>query len=120
MAKLSYEAVGAWLDEKGTMPPEVASVPGMDAADSSTVRSCTAPARITKRAWPRWSWKRFRLLLSLTTEGRVIDLAVTNETGAHLIENFMIAANVAMAQFPRGRVLDPPRRAHARTLVAYR
>src|SRR6267154_1651930 len=29
-AKLSYEAVGAWLDDKGPMPPEVARVPGMD------------------------------------------------------------------------------------------
>jgi len=30
-AKLSYEAVGAWLDNTGPIPPEVASVPKMDA-----------------------------------------------------------------------------------------
>src|SRR6266478_7096518 len=30
-AKLSYEAVGAWLDNAGPIPPEVASVPKMDA-----------------------------------------------------------------------------------------
>src|SRR5260221_14300273 len=29
-AKLSYEAVGAWLDDKGTMPTEIAGVAGMD------------------------------------------------------------------------------------------
>src|SRR5438067_8731883 len=30
-AKLSYEAVGAWLDNAGPMPPEIAGVPKMDA-----------------------------------------------------------------------------------------
>src|SRR6266581_6728855 len=30
-AKLSYEAVGAWLDDKGPVPPEIAGVPKMDA-----------------------------------------------------------------------------------------
>src|SRR5205823_1234540 len=30
-AKLSYEAVGAWLDNTGPMPPEVSNVPKMDA-----------------------------------------------------------------------------------------
>src|SRR5439155_26064201 len=30
-AKLSYEAVGAWLDNTGPVPPEVASAPKMDA-----------------------------------------------------------------------------------------
>src|SRR5436853_2695111 len=30
-AKLSYESVGAWLDNTGQIPPEVASVPKMDA-----------------------------------------------------------------------------------------
>ena len=30
-AKLSYEAVGAWLDNKGPIPPEIATVPKMEA-----------------------------------------------------------------------------------------
>src|SRR4030081_2170691 len=29
-AKLSYEAVGAWLEDKGSVPPEISGVPQMD------------------------------------------------------------------------------------------
>lgn len=98
-AKLSYEAVGAWLDEKGTMPPEVASVPGMDAQIRLQFEAAQH-LRELRREHGALELETIQASPVVDNEGRVIDLAVTERNSARdLIENFMIAANVAMAQF---------------------
>src|SRR6266478_2255376 len=98
-AKLSYEAVGTWLDDKGPIPPEVASVPGMDVQ----IRLQFAAAqrlRQLRREHGALELDTIQASPVMDNAGNVTELSVTERNGARdLIENFMIAANVAMAQF---------------------
>jgi exoribonuclease-2 len=98
-AKLSYEAVGAWLDDSGQTPPEVAAVPGMDAQ----IRLQFAAAqhlRQLRRDHGALELDTIQASPVLDSAGNVTELAVTERNSARdLIENFMIAANVGMAQF---------------------
>jgi VacB/RNase II family 3'-5' exoribonuclease len=98
-AKLSYEPVGNWLDGRTDVPESVTAVPGLEAQirlqsesakDLEEVRKqCGALELGTIQASP-----------VVDDHGKVLELAVVEENGARdLIANFMIAANVAMAQF---------------------
>ena len=98
-AKLSYDAVGNWLDGRADVPASVSAVPGLEAQirlqfegakDLEEVRKqCGALELGTIQASP-----------VVDDHGKVLELAVVEENGARdLIANFMIAANVAMAQF---------------------
>lgn len=98
-AKLSYEAVGAWLDDKGPMPPEVAQVPGMDAQIRLQFEA-EQHLRQLRREHGALELETIQTSPVLDAAGKVIDLSTTERNSARdLIENFMIAANVAMAQF---------------------
>jgi exoribonuclease-2 len=98
-AKLSYEAIGAWLDGKAGVPENVKSVPGMEA-------QIKLQSEIADRLG---DFRREHGALDLDTiqaspvvdeRGKVVDLAVVEPNSARdLIANFMIAANVAMAEF---------------------
>ncbi len=95
-ARLTYESVGAWLEGATPAPPEVAGVPGL-----------AAQIRLQEEAALRLDAQRKRSgALDFETiearpvveDGRVVGLAVPRKNRArHLIENFMIAANTAMA-----------------------
>jgi exoribonuclease-2 len=98
-AKLSYEAVGAWLDDKGSMPPEVALVPGMDAQIRLQFEAAQH-LRQMRREQGALELETIQASPVIDNDGKVTDLAITERDSARdLIENFMIAANVAMAQF---------------------
>jgi ribonuclease R len=98
-AKLSYEAVGAWLDDQGSMPPEVAQVPGMDAQIRLQFEA-EQHLRQLRREHGALELDTIQASPVLDNAGKVIDLSVSERNSARdLIENFMIAANVAMAQF---------------------
>ena len=98
-AKLSYEAVGAWLDDKGAMPPEVASVPGMDAQIRLQFEAAQR-LRQLRREHGALELDTIQASPVMDNAGNVTELSVTERNGARdLIENFMIAANVTMAQF---------------------
>jgi exoribonuclease-2 len=115
-AKLTYNAVGAWLEGRGPLPPKVAAVPGLD--EQLRLQDPTAQALRGLR--------HQRGALSLETiEARAVfeddalaDLRVEETNRAkQLIEDFMIAANGVTATFlaTRGvpslrRVLRPPER----------
>jgi len=96
-AKLVYEAVGAWL-EGGPVPDAVARVDGLE-----------AQLVLQREAARRLKAERLRAgALELETiearpvarDGAVVDLAVVHKSLAReLIEDFMIAANVAIARF---------------------
>lgn len=97
-AKLAYDSVAAWLDGKGTMPPPVAAVPGMDAQ----LRVQDRVAQVLKRV------RKAQGALGLTTleaqavyeGGALMDLRPDEDNRAkELIEYFMIAANGVVAQF---------------------
>jgi len=98
-AKLAYEPIGNWLDGRTDVPESVTAVPGLEAQirlqsesakDLEEVRKqCGALELGTIQASP-----------VVDDHGKVLELAVVEENGARdLIANFMIAANVAMAQF---------------------
>ncbi|MDX6574050.1 MAG: exoribonuclease [Blastocatellia bacterium] len=98
-AKLSYEAVGAWLDDKGPIPPEVASVPGMEAQIRLQFEAAQH-LRQLRREHGALELDTIQASPVMDNAGKVIELSVTERNSARdLIENFMIAANVVMAQF---------------------
>jgi VacB/RNase II family 3'-5' exoribonuclease len=115
-AKLDYDAVGAWLEERGPAPPKVAASPEL--AAQLRVQDAAAQALRERRS------ERGALPLE-TIEARpemdgeaVKGLVVKPKNRARqLIEDFMVAANVAMAAFLEehhspwiGRVVRIPQR----------
>lgn len=96
-AKLAYESVGAWL--AGAAPPEKI------AASRALGEQLTLQAEASRRL----KAERVRNgALELDTieatpvakNGRIVDLAITHKNRARdLIEDFMIASNVAIARF---------------------
>jgi ribonuclease R len=98
-AKLSYEAVGAWLDEKAGIPPEVSSVPGLEAQIRLQFESATRLEEF-RREHGAIELGTIQATPVVDELGKVTELAITEQNSAReIIENFMIAANVAMAQF---------------------
>jgi len=98
-AKLSYEVVGAWLDHDAEVPVEVASVPGMKEQIRLQAETAKRLAEL-RRQHGALELETIKATPILNDAGQVTDLAVSQRNGArNLIENFMIAANVAMAQF---------------------
>ena len=101
-AKLVYEDVGAWLDA-GSGKREAGS------AIASLPPSLFPQLRLQRDAAKRLKAERLRAgALELDTiearptmkDGRVVDLTVTRKNLARdLIEDFMIAANIAIAKF---------------------
>jgi exoribonuclease-2 len=98
-AKLSYEAVGAWLDNNGPMPPEVTAVPRME----EQIRLQLAAAQHLRQLRKEHGALELETIQAspvINSAGQVTELSVVERNSARdLIENFMIAANVAMAQF---------------------
>ncbi len=98
-AKLSYEGIGDWLDGKSGPPKMVKSLPGLE-----------TQIRLQSEAAERLIEFRKKLgAIDLGTiqavpvtndQGRVIELKVIEPNSAReLIANFMIAANVEMAEY---------------------
>jgi exoribonuclease-2 len=109
-AKLSYEAVGTWLDDKGPLPPEVASVPKMEAQIRLQFEAAQR-LRELRKEHGALELETIQASPVLNNTGQVTDLSVTERNSARdLIENFMIAANVAMAQFLAARGVPSIRR----------
>lgn len=108
-AKLAYNALAAWLEGEGPMPPRMAEVPGVDAQ----VRLQDDAARRLRRQ------RHERGALELETiEARPVfkDGVVTGfqeerkNRAKELIEDFMIAANGVTARFLDSRGLPSLRR----------
>ena len=115
-AKLTYDAVSAWLDGDGPAPPQMASVPGLEAQ----VRLHDVLAGKLRQ------WRQSRGALNVNTiaarpvfkNGQLTDLRPDEKNRAKdLIADLMIATNGATARFlvDRGfpsirRFLQAPRR----------
>jgi ribonuclease R len=101
-AKLVYEPVGAWLERGGTPPPSVEEVPGL-----------AEQVRLQYEATERLErYREASGALDLETiearpvsrNGKIVDLVVREENPAReLIENLMVAANSAAAEYLRSR-----------------
>lgn len=95
-AKLAYGSVGAWLEGNGAAPTRVAATAGLEA--QLRLQDTVAQALRANRT------RRGALDLDtieaspVVRDGQVVDIELTRKSRAReLIEDFMIAANVAMA-----------------------
>jgi ribonuclease R len=98
-AKHSYEGVGAWLDNKGEIPEAVANVPAMEAQIRLQLEAAMR-LRELRRQQGALELETIQASAVVNNAGQLTGLAITEHNSARdIIENFMIAANVAMAQF---------------------
>ena len=101
-AKLAYSSTGAWLEGRGPIPPAIAAVPGMEAQ----IRLQLEISKQLRGLRQRQGALTFDSIeaIPILQNGEVKDLALNPHTVADdIIESFMVAANVAMAQFLRER-----------------
>jgi exoribonuclease-2 len=97
-AKLDYESIGDWLDDGGAAPEKINSTPGLK---DQILLQRTAAERLHKFRLEKGALEFESIESSAVIEnGEVRDLkAVRPNSARKLIENFMIAANVEMAEF---------------------
>lgn len=99
-AKLAYISTGAWLEGKGPLPPAAARVPGMDV--QLKLQNDTAEKLRGVRQQQGMLAFGSMDVSPVMEDGQIKDLQVSHHNAAErLIENFMIAANVAMAEYLR-------------------
>ncbi len=98
-AKLSYEAIGDWLEGKSGVPDRVKSVSGLEAQLRVQHETAECLAELRKRHGAI-NLETLQPKPVMDEHGKLVDLAVVEPNEAReLIANFMIAANVAMAEF---------------------
>jgi len=97
-AKLVYEEIGGWLEDKIAVPASVAGVPGLK---EQLKLQEEAAERISKLRVEQGALEFDTIEAKpLIREEKVISLFIQEKNRASfLIENFMVAANLAMAQF---------------------
>ncbi len=101
-AKCAYEDIGDWLDQGGEMPESVAENSRTERADRTPETSGIASACISsvERALEFESIESS----AVVEDGEIKGLRSVEPNGARkLIENFMVAANVEMAEFLEAR-----------------
>ena len=97
-AKLAYETVGPWLEGRGPIPPGVEHTPGLEAQLWLQDRAASLLKTVRERAGAL----EFDTVeaTAVGKDGKVEAIAVTRKNRARdLIEDFMIAANVAIAEY---------------------
>ncbi len=107
--KLAYRAVAAWLDGKAEMPPAMARVPGI--AEQVKLQDQAADAlRAVRRAAGALTLRTIQS--HPVFDGDALRDLVPDETdqAKALIEDFMIAANGAVARFLEGKGFATMRR----------
>jgi VacB/RNase II family 3'-5' exoribonuclease len=95
-SRLAYSSVGAWLDGSGTLPPSATQV----IQDQLHVQDVVANSLRAVRAKAGALDLETIEAQSVVHDDDSVSIELIAKTRAsHLIEDFMIAANVAMAQF---------------------
>jgi VacB/RNase II family 3'-5' exoribonuclease len=115
-AKLAYPSVGAWLEGRGPIPPRITAVPVMT-EQIQLQREIAEKLHLWRAKEGMLSFSRPEVV-AVVDQGQVRDLTISGHNLAEdIIENFMVAANVAMAQFLKERkalclrrVVKTPRR----------
>ena len=98
-AKLVYEEIGAWLEGKSGVPASVSAVAGMESQIRLQAEAAAHLAEFRKRKGAI-ELGTIQAVPVTNASGTVIKLKVIEPNRARdLISNFMIAANVAMAEF---------------------
>ena len=108
-AQLAYPSVGAWLEHRGDAPPKVAASSAL--AEQLRLQDRAAEAMRSQRHRAGALDLETIEATPVTADGKVTDLAVHQKNRATmLIEDFMIGANVTMAQFLEGKGVAALRR----------
>jgi exoribonuclease-2 len=115
-AKLAYSSTGAWLEGREPIPAVVANVPGMEA--QLRLQQQTSEALRSFRKQHGALTFGSREATPVMQNGEAKDLAFNQHNAAEdIIESFMVAANVAMAEYLKEkgslsirRVVKTPRR----------
>ncbi len=101
-AKLAYSSVGAWLEGRAPMPQAVAATPGLE-AQLRLQQETSEKLRGIRQRHGALTFSSAEAT-PVVENGQVKDLSVSHHNVAEdIIESFMVAANVAMAQFLRER-----------------
>ena len=102
-AKLSYESIGAWLDGKTGVPESVSKVAGLE-AQIKLQSEIAQRFDEFRKAHGALDLETIQAKPVVDGQGKIVDLAVVESNSAReLIANFMISANVAMAEFLEAR-----------------
>jgi exoribonuclease-2 len=97
-AKLAYSSTGAWLEGRAPIPPTVARVPGME-AQLWLQQETSEKLRGIRKQHGTLTFGSVEAT-PVVENGEVKDLAVSQHNVAEdIIESFMVAANVAIAQY---------------------
>jgi VacB/RNase II family 3'-5' exoribonuclease len=108
-AQLAYPAIGAWLEGKSAVPQKVKEVPGL----AKALLSQHAAAQLLRRrrhAQGALTLETAEAEAKVTEKGEVILQLPSHNAAELLIEEFMIAANGAMARYLREAQLPSLRR----------
>lgn len=108
-AKLAYDSVAAWLEDRGPVPEALGRVEGMD----EQIRMQDAVAQNLRRRRQREGYLEFQLLepRAVFRGDEVVDIRQDEHNRARqLIEELMIATNGCTARFLAGRGLASIRR----------
>lgn len=98
-AKLSYESVGDWLDGKAGVPERIKSVAGLEAQIRLQHETAERLGEL-RRQHGAIELGTVQATPVVDDHGKVKELRVIEQNSARdLIANFMIAANVEMAEF---------------------
>ena len=101
-AKLAYSSTGAWLEERGPMPAAIAAVPGME-AQVRLQKQLSETLRGLRKKHGALTFGSIEANPVLEN-GQVKDLQLREHNVAEdIIESFMVAANVAMAEYLRDK-----------------
>lgn len=108
-AKLAYDAVSAWLDGKGDLPPAAAAVPGMD-AQLRTQDTLAQQLRARRYGEGSLEFESFQPRVTFDGE-RVADIHLqVHNRARQLIEEVMIATNTCTARYLAGQGVASLRR----------
>ena len=108
-AKLTYSGVGAWLEGRGEIPAAVAAVPGL--ADGLRLQD-EAAQRLKTYRHEQGALELETIEVRATFDGDSVGalVAETRNRAREIIEDFMIAANGAIARFLEGHDFPVMRR----------
>lgn len=108
--RLTYPVVGKWLDGKTDVPEDVKEVPGLEEQLRLQAESAK-DFRELRKLHGALELDTIQATAVVDDRGRVTELATTEPNAARdIIANFMIAANVAMAQFLEAKRVPSLRR----------
>lgn len=123
-AKLAYPSTGAWLEGTGPIPAAITAAPGME----EQIRLQFETSQRLRRLRKQHGALAFssREATPIMQNGDVLDLTIDRHNVAEdIIESFMVAANVAMAQYLRDkgslsirRVVKTPKRWDGIVIIA--